>query len=214
MTGGPIIDVDPQRGERAGMGRRVLGATVRRILQQLRHDPRTIGMIIGIPIMLIALLYFMFDGRPGEFDAVALTMLAIFPFTIMFLITSISMLRRTRAIVLRLRQNRVPGGATATGGGHPADPALRPVRTESGDGRLAHGHLRCSAAVLCRPGGRRGRRASRTDRPHLAGSWHHGRMCGAGPAVGLRHIAAADRLIPLLHRIPRIGIRAGVGNEG
>lgn len=82
---------------------RVLGATVRRILLQLRHDPRTIGMIIGIPIMLIALLYFMFDGRQGEFDAVALTMLAIFPFTIMFLITSIAMLReRTSGTLERL----------------------------------------------------------------------------------------------------------------
>jgi ABC-2 type transport system permease protein len=89
---------------RATIGRpHVLAATVRRILLQLRHDPRTIAMIIGIPIMLIALLYFMFEGRPGQFDQVALTMLAIFPFTIMFLITSIAMLReRTSGTLERL----------------------------------------------------------------------------------------------------------------
>jgi ABC-2 type transport system permease protein len=81
----------------------VLAATVRRILQQLRHDHRTIGMIIGVPILLIALLYFMFSDEPGRFDSVALTMLAIFPFTIMFLITSIAMLReRTSGTLERL----------------------------------------------------------------------------------------------------------------
>jgi ABC-2 type transport system permease protein len=83
---------------------KVLSATVRRIVQQLRHDHRTIGMIIGVPIMLIALLYYMFKDEPGNrFNSVALTMLAIFPFTIMFLITSIAMLReRTSGTLERL----------------------------------------------------------------------------------------------------------------
>ena len=81
----------------------ILPATVRRILLQLRHDRRTIGMIIGVPIMLIALLYFMFRDIPGRFDSVALTMLAVFPFVIMFLITSIAMLReRTSGTLERL----------------------------------------------------------------------------------------------------------------
>jgi ABC-2 type transport system permease protein len=81
----------------------ILTATVHRILLQLRHDPRTIGMIIGVPVMLIALLYFMFDGQPVRFNSIALTMLAVFPFTIMFLITSIAMLReRTSGTLERL----------------------------------------------------------------------------------------------------------------
>lgn len=81
----------------------VPAATVRRILQQLRHDHRTIGMIIAVPILLIALLYFMFSDEPGRFNSIALTMLAIFPFTIMFLITSIAMLReRTSGTLERL----------------------------------------------------------------------------------------------------------------
>src|SRR3978361_366331 len=81
----------------------ILVATARQLLLQLRHDPRTIGMIIGVPVMLIALLYFMFDGQPARFDSIALTMLAVFPFTIMFLITSIAMLRgRTSGALERL----------------------------------------------------------------------------------------------------------------
>lgn len=87
----------------AGARPHILAATVRRILLQLRHDPRTMGMIIGVPVMLIALLYFMFDGQPARFDSIALTMLAVFPFTIMFLITSIAMLReRTSGTLERL----------------------------------------------------------------------------------------------------------------
>jgi ABC-2 type transport system permease protein len=88
----------------------VLPATIKRILLQLRHDHRTIGMIIGVPIMLIALLYFMFKNVPATFNSVALTMLAIFPFTIMFLITSIAMLReRTSGTLERLMTSPTRG---------------------------------------------------------------------------------------------------------
>ncbi|SDO81719.1 ABC-2 type transport system permease protein [Nakamurella panacisegetis] len=87
------------------VGRRphILSATIRRILLQLRHDRRTVVMIIGVPVMLIALLYFMFKNVPAEFNSVTLTMLAVFPFIIMFLLTSIAMLReRTSGTLERL----------------------------------------------------------------------------------------------------------------
>lgn len=88
----------------------ILPATVIRILRQLRHDRRTVGLIIGVPVMLIALLYFMFEGSPGRFDSVALVMLAVFPFTIMFLITSIAMLReRTSGTLERLMTTPTKG---------------------------------------------------------------------------------------------------------
>ncbi len=54
------------RRARSGQRPHLLMATVRRILQQLRHDPRTIGMIIGVPIMLIALLYSCSKGCPAD----------------------------------------------------------------------------------------------------------------------------------------------------
>jgi ABC-2 type transport system permease protein len=82
---------------------RTLASTVRRILGQLRHDRRTIAMILVVPTALIALLYFMFDGQERTFDRVALIMLGVFPFVIMFLITSIAMLReRTTGTLERL----------------------------------------------------------------------------------------------------------------
>jgi ABC-2 type transport system permease protein len=85
------------------MSPRILASTIRRILGQLRHDRRTIAMIIVVPSVLIALLYFMFDGQERIFDRIALVMLGVFPFIMMFLITSIAMLReRTSGTLERL----------------------------------------------------------------------------------------------------------------
>jgi ABC-2 type transport system permease protein len=81
----------------------ILTSTIRRILTQLRHDPRTIALIIVVPTMLITLIYFMYDEQPTVFDRIALTMLGVFPFIVMFLITSIAMLReRTTGTLERL----------------------------------------------------------------------------------------------------------------
>lgn len=83
--------------------RRIFTATVLRILRQLRHDRRTVAMILFVPVLLITLLYFMFSEQPGAFDAVALVLLAVFPFILMFLITSVAMLReRTSGTLERL----------------------------------------------------------------------------------------------------------------
>ena len=85
------------------MNPRILGSTIKRILSQLRHDKRTIGLLIMVPVLLLTLLYFMFDDSPGNFQYVGLIMLGVFPFTIMFLITSIAMLReRTTGTLERL----------------------------------------------------------------------------------------------------------------
>jgi ABC-2 type transport system permease protein len=85
------------------MSLRILASTIRRIIGQLRHDPRTIAMIIVVPTALITLMYYMFNGQPGAFDRIALIMLGVFPFIVMFLITSIAMLReRTSGTLERL----------------------------------------------------------------------------------------------------------------
>jgi ABC-2 type transport system permease protein len=82
---------------------RILASTTGRIVRQLRHDPRTIGMLVIVPTVLLTLLYFMFDDSPGTFDRIALIMLGVFPFIIMFLITSVAMLReRTTGTLERL----------------------------------------------------------------------------------------------------------------
>lgn len=85
------------------MSPRTLSSTVKRIIGQLRHDRRTIAMILVVPTALITLLYFMFDGQEQTFSRIALIMLGVFPFVIMFLITSIAMLReRTNGTLERL----------------------------------------------------------------------------------------------------------------
>ena len=67
-------------------------ATTRRVLTQLRHDPRTVALLIFMPAILMALLRYVFDSRV-VFSALAPALLGIFPFTLMFLITSITTLR-------------------------------------------------------------------------------------------------------------------------
>ena len=77
-------------------------ATSGRILRQLRHDRRTVALLIVVPAVLLGLLRFMYDAGPA-FDRIALVMLGIFPFVIMFLVTSIAMLReRTTGTLERL----------------------------------------------------------------------------------------------------------------
>ncbi len=87
------------------MTSRILAATIGRILRQLRHDPRTLALLLVVPIILLTLLYYMFNdaGMGLLFDRIALIMLGVFPFIIMFLITSVAMLReRTSGTLERL----------------------------------------------------------------------------------------------------------------
>jgi ABC-2 type transport system permease protein len=67
-------------------------ATARRVLQQVRHDPRTIGLVVVVPSVLVTLLAWLYDGTP-VFDRVGGAMVALFPFTVMFVVTSVTTLR-------------------------------------------------------------------------------------------------------------------------
>jgi len=78
-------------------------ATARRVLGQLRHDPRTIVLLLAVPSVLLVLFKYVFEGSPRVFDRVGLPMLGIFPFVTMFLVTSIAMVReRTSGTLERL----------------------------------------------------------------------------------------------------------------
>ncbi|HEX7188306.1 MAG TPA: ABC transporter permease [Actinomycetes bacterium] len=84
------------------MSLRITLATARRVLAQLRHDPRTIAMLIVVPCVLLALLSWIFDGTP-TFDRIGAPLLGVFPFVVMFLVTSIATLReRTSGTLERL----------------------------------------------------------------------------------------------------------------
>jgi ABC-2 type transport system permease protein len=77
-------------------------ATGRRVLMQLRHDPRTVALILVVPSVLMLLLRYVFDSVT-YFDHIAPALLGFFPFLMMFLITSITMLReRTSGTLERL----------------------------------------------------------------------------------------------------------------
>jgi len=85
------------------MSGRILLATTGRILRQLRHDRRTIALLVAVPALLLTLIYFMYENSGPVFDRIALIMLGVFPFVVMFLVTSIAMLReRTTGTLERL----------------------------------------------------------------------------------------------------------------
>ena len=78
-------------------------ATARRVLLQLRADHRTVALLLVVPPVLLTLLRYVFDDLPQVFDRVGGPLLALFPFTTMFLVTSVAMLReRTSGTLERL----------------------------------------------------------------------------------------------------------------
>lgn len=80
----------------------MLASTTVRILRQLRHDRRSLALMLLMPLLLLTIVYFMWEGQPA-FDRIALIMLGVFPFVIMFLITAIAVLReRTSGTLERL----------------------------------------------------------------------------------------------------------------
>jgi len=81
---------------------RVTGATALRVLRQLRHDPRTLVLIVAVPCVLITLLKYVF-GDSNVFDRIGGPLVGIFPLVSMFVVTSITMLReRTSGTLERL----------------------------------------------------------------------------------------------------------------
>lgn len=68
-------------------------ATALRVLTQLRHDPRTIALLLVVPPALLTLLKFAFDEDPAAFQQLGGPLVGLFPFITMFLVTSITMLR-------------------------------------------------------------------------------------------------------------------------
>lgn len=83
---------------------RVTLAVARRVLIQLRRDHRTLAMLLVLPCAVMALLWWMFTDLPGPgFSALAPALLALIPFIVMFLVTSVTTLReRTSGTLERL----------------------------------------------------------------------------------------------------------------
>lgn len=82
---------------------KVTMATTLRIFRQLSHDHRTLALIFIVPCVLISLLRWLLDNNIETFNHLAPAFLGVFPFIIMFIITSITTLReRTTGTMERL----------------------------------------------------------------------------------------------------------------
>lgn len=78
-------------------------ATAGRVLSQLRHDHRTLALLLIVPCLLLGLLRWVFANQLLTFNAIGPLLLVLFPFIIMFIVTSIATLReRTRGTLERL----------------------------------------------------------------------------------------------------------------
>ena len=75
------------------MSPRIMGAVALRVLTQLRRDHRTLAMLLVLPMLLMSLLWWMFENVGAGFDRLGPALLALFPFIIMFLVTSVTTLR-------------------------------------------------------------------------------------------------------------------------
>jgi ABC-2 type transport system permease protein len=82
---------------------RIALATADRVLQQLRRDRRTLALVLVVPPALLALFKYVFDAQPQTFERIGAPLVGLFPFILMFLVTSIAMLReRTGGTLERL----------------------------------------------------------------------------------------------------------------
>ena len=68
-------------------------ASAKRVLLQLKHDPRSMALIIVAPCLLMTILKFVYWSQPQVFQNVAGSLLGVFPMLVMFLITSVATLR-------------------------------------------------------------------------------------------------------------------------
>lgn len=91
-------------------------ATTRRVLRQVGHDRRSVAMILVLPSLLLWLFQGVLAGQPAAFERVGPQMLGVFPFIVMFLVTSVTMVReRTsgtleRILATPLRRGELIGG--------------------------------------------------------------------------------------------------------
>ena len=112
------------------MNPRITLAVAGRVLTQVRRDHRTLAMLLVVPCVLISLLWWMFEDLPGDlFDRFGPGLLAMFPFIVMFLVTSVTTLRERRQRHPRAAADDADGQARLP---PRLRPRLRPARGGAG----------------------------------------------------------------------------------
>ena len=88
--------------EAPGFSPVLAGATAGRVLRQLRHDARTIAMMVAVPTVLMILLRYVVASS-ALLNRVAPEYIGVFPFVIMFIVAAITTQReRARGTLERL----------------------------------------------------------------------------------------------------------------
>src|SRR3990172_4816843 len=154
-------------------------ATALRVLRQLRHDPRTIALLLAVPCVLQILVRALFAARPSVFQSLGVPLLGLLPFVAMFIVTSITMLReRVSGTLERLMTTPLARGDLLVGyalafalvaaaqatlvstlsfgllgldAGHGARPVCERVRAHRVPGCAVHARLRAAADPALRP---------------------------------------------------------------
>ena len=87
-------------------------ATAGRVLRQLSHDHRSIALMLVAPSLLVGLFAWLFSEQDGVFDIYGPPILALFPFIIMFLITSRRRCSETKRWCSRIARLSAPRRAS------------------------------------------------------------------------------------------------------
>ncbi|MGO3146426.1 MAG: ABC transporter permease [Leucobacter sp.] len=72
-------------------------AVAARVLRQLSHDPRSVVLLLVAPPLLVGLFAWLFSNQDGVFEQLGGPILALFPFILMFVVTSVTTLRERRS---------------------------------------------------------------------------------------------------------------------
>ncbi len=111
-------------------------ATARRVLHQLSHDRRSVAIIVVLPALLLVMFRYVYDGDPQVFQRIGPQMLGIFPFIVMFLVTSVTMVRERTSGTLERSDD------------HAAAPRRADRRLRAGLRRRRHSCSRSISAVV------------------------------------------------------------------
>jgi ABC-2 type transport system permease protein len=71
-------------------------ATARRVLQQLRRDPRTVALLIVVPALLMTLFRWVLNDQRVAFNRIGAPVFGVFPMIVMFVVASVATLRERR----------------------------------------------------------------------------------------------------------------------
>jgi len=71
-------------------------STAARVMNELRHDPRTIALMLLVPCVLLIVLRYVFNDNQLIFDQIGPMTLGLFPLILMFIVTSIVTLRERK----------------------------------------------------------------------------------------------------------------------